>query len=285
MTTEVILTGTGVPHPRPGRAGAGTLVRHGDVALQFDAGRSTVMRLMEAGVPPHALSAVFLTHVHSDHVIGLPDVAMTRWIQQQLVGSGPLVVVAADGVATRFVRRMLDPYDDDLALRVEHTGADPPEVVLRSFEVPSGPEVVWSSDDGRVRVLAVAVHHEPVPEAVAYRIETPDATVVVSGDTRVCREVEQLAKGADVLVHEACRMSAMLPLIAGTVFETIFSYHADTIELGAMAARAGVPHIVLTHLIPPPDFPGDAEAFAADLRTAGYAGQITVGEDLATISL
>ncbi len=223
MTTEVILTGTGVPHPRPGRAGAGALIRHGDVTLQFDAGRSTVMRLMEAGTPPHALTALFLTHIHSDHVVALPDVAMTRWVQQQLVPTGPLVVVAARGVATRFVSRMLEPYDDDLALRTEHTGAMPIEVELHPFDVPTTPDVVWTSDDGQVLVLAVAVHHEPVPEAVAYRIETPDAIVVVSGDTRVCAEVEQLSVGADVLVHEACRSSAMQPLIAGTVFEAIFS--------------------------------------------------------------
>lgn len=284
MTTEVILTGTGVPHPRPGCAGAGVLVRDRDVALQFDAGRSTVMRLMESGTPPHALDAVFLTHVHSDHVVGLPDVAMTRWIQQQLAPTGPLVVVAPEGLAARFVRRMLEPYDDDLALRTAHVGASPIEVTLCPFDVSTSPELVWSSGDGSVRVLAVGVHHEPVPEAVAYRVETSDAIVVVSGDTRVCREVEQLAVGADVLVHEACRKAAMAPLIAGTVFETIFSYHADTVELGAMAARAGVPHVVLTHLIPPLDSPGDASSFVQDLRDGGYDGRITVGADLTTIT-
>jgi ribonuclease Z len=285
MVTEVVLTGTGVPHPRPGRAGAGALIRFGDVALQFDAGRSTVIRLMEAGTPPYALTAVFVTHVHSDHVVGLPDLAMTRWIQQQLAPTGPLVIVVAEGVASRFVRRMLEPYDDDLALRAQHTGATPMEITLRAFPVPSSPEVVWASQDGRVRVLAIAVHHEPVPEAVAYRIETPDAAIVVSGDTRVCAEVERLSEGADLLVHEACRAAAMQPLIAGTVFETIFSYHADTVELGGMAARADIPHVVLTHLIPPPDEPGDADAFAQDLRDGGYRGQITVGEDLTTIVL
>ncbi|MGH9016254.1 MAG: MBL fold metallo-hydrolase, partial [Acidimicrobiales bacterium] len=284
MTTELILTGTGVPHPRPGRAGSGVFVRHGDVTLQFDAGRATVLRLMEAGGSPHLLSAVFLTHVHSDHVVGLPDLAMTRWIQQQLAPTGPLVVVAVEGAAARFVRRMLDPYDDDLALRAGHTGASPIEVDLRPFDLPVTPALVWSSDDGGVRVRAVAVHHEPVPEAVAYRIETDDAVVVVSGDTRVCGEVEKLAVGADVLIHEACRASAMAPLIAGTVFETIFSYHADTVELGAMAVRAGVPHIVLTHLIPPPEQADDAESFVQDLRHGGYRGRITVGEDLTTIT-
>lgn len=279
------MTGTGVPHPRPGRAGAGTLVRCGDVALQFDAGRATVLRLTEAGTAPHALTAVFLTHVHSDHVVDLPDVAMTRWIQQQVARTGPLVVVAPEGVAARFVRRMLEPFDDDIDLRVEHVGAPPIEVDLRTFAVPATPELVWRSADGTVRVSAVAVHHEPVPEAVAYRVETPDGVVVVSGDTRVCAEVEALAAGADVLVHEACRTSAMAPLVAGTVYETIFSYHADSVALGGLAARAGVTHLVLTHLIPPPERPGDAEAFVADVRSGGYEGRVTVGEDLCTITI
>ena len=221
------------------------------------------MRLMEAGTPPHALTALFLTHIHSDHVVGLPDVAMTGGSSSSSHPSGPLVVVAARGVAARFVSRMLEPYDDDLSIRTEHTGATPIEVVLQPFDVPTTPDVVWTSDDGQIRVLAVAVHHEPVPDAVAYRIETPDATVVVSGDTRVCSEVEHLSIDADLLVHEACRTSAMQPLISGTVFETIFSYHADTVELGEMATRAGVPHVVLTHLIPPPEVTGDAEAFRA----------------------
>ena len=284
MTTSVTLTGTGVPHPRPGCAGAGALVRCGDVALQFDAGRATVLRLTEAGVAPHALTALFVTHVHSDHVVGLADVVMTRWVQQQLVPSGPLVVVAPEGGPARFVRRMLEPYDEDLALRVAHVGAAPIEVDLHPFAVPGEPQVVWTSADGTIRVLAVAVHHEPVPDAVAFRVETPDGAVIISGDTRVCTEVEELARGADVLVHEACRTSALSSLIAGTTFETIFSYHADTVPLGAMAQRAGVPHVVLTHLIPPVDRPADADAFAQDLRDGGYEGTITVGEDLTTVT-
>ena len=93
-------------------------------------------------------------------------------------------------------------------------------------------------------------------------------------------EVEQLSVGADVLVHEACRSSAMQPLIAGTVFEAIFSYHADTVELGKMASRAGAPHVVLTHLIPPPEGTGDSDAFVQDLRNGGDESRITVGEDL-----
>ena len=109
MTTTVTLTGTGVPIPAPGRAGAGALVRCGDVALQFDAGRATTTRLVDAGVPPHALTALLLTHVHSDHVVDLADVVITRWIEQQLHPSGPLTIVAPEGATARFARRVLDP--------------------------------------------------------------------------------------------------------------------------------------------------------------------------------
>lgn len=285
MTTEVILTGTGVPHPRPGRAGAGVLVRYDDVALQFDAGRATVLRLVEAGTPPNELTALFVTHVHSDHVVDLPDVVMTRWVQRQIAGSAPLPVVTPEGAPARFVRRMLEPFDDDIAVRREHVGASEIELDVRAFVVGSTRQLVWTSDDETVRVWAVGVHHEPVAEAVAYRIETPDGAIIVSGDTRVCSEVEDLSRDADLLVHEACRTTALADLIAGTVFESIFSYHADTVELGAMAARSGVPHVVLTHLIPPPDNQADADAFAGDLRGAGYEGRITVGEDLTMITL
>ena len=180
---------------------------------------------------------------------------------------------------------MLEPFDDDIAVRRDHVGADEVEMDLRTFDVGATRQLVWTTDDDAVRVWAVGVHHEPVAEAVAYRVETPDGVVVISGDTRVCHEVEDLSRGADLLVHEACRTTAMADLIAGTPFETIFSYHADTVELGAMAARSGVPHVVLTHLIPPPEEPAAADAFAADLRDGGYEGRITVGEDLTAVTL
>ena len=283
MTTEVILTGTGVPHPSPGRAGAGTFVRSGGVQMQFDAGRATALRLVDAGTHPTHLAAFFLTHHHSDHVQDVADVTMSRWLHQQVSATGPLVIVCPEGPTARFVRRMLEPYEDDIAARTSHTGAPPPQFELITFGLGGDPSEVWRSEDGTVSVDAVAVHHEPVQAAVAYRIRTPDGIVVVSGDTRVCDEVALLAAEADVLVHEACRTTALAAAIAGTVFETIFSYHADTVALGSMAEQAGVRHLVLTHLIPAPDNEAAVKEFESDVRQGGYRGRVTVGTDLARI--
>lgn len=285
MGTSVTLTGTGVPHPSPGRAGPGVLVRVDDIALQFDAGRGTVLRLMEAGLEQAHLAAIFVTHVHSDHVVDLADVAMTRWILQQLVTTGPLEIVVPRGAPERFVQRMLEPFADDVAVRMAHGQPGPPEIRVTSFDVPDTPTVCWVSPDGSVVVDAVGVHHEPVAEAVAYRITSPTGRIVISGDTRACREVEELSHGADILVHEACRATALREFIVGTRIEAIFDYHADTVELGALAARAEVRHLVLTHLIPAPNSPEQEQAFTDDVRSGGFTGKVTVGRDLMRFDL
>jgi ribonuclease Z len=211
-------------------------------------------------------------------------VTMTRWIYNKHgEDTGPLPIVAPEGPTSRFVRRMLGPFDDDIAIRVAHADGTPPRFDLTAFPVRPVPQRVWQSSDGTVIVDAVQVHHEPVTGAVAYRIRTADATVVISGDTIVCDEIADLAAGADVLVHEACRATALASQVAGTPFETIFSYHADTDALGALAEQAGVRHLVLTHLIPPPADTASAALFEADVRSGGYSGEVTVGEDLTRI--
>ncbi|MHC3472640.1 MBL fold metallo-hydrolase [Streptomyces sp. 7R007] len=285
MTTTVTLTGTGVPMPAPGRAGAGTLVSYDDVNVQIDVGRSTLMRLAEIGVGVHQLAAVLLTHLHSDHTSDLADLVLTRWIQDHLHHAGGLELVAPAGRAEVFLRRLLEAYEYDIDVRTRHVNGSGPEVIGHWFPVPGKPTPVWRSGCGRVQVDAVGVHHEPVEEAVGYRITTPDGVVAVSGDTRVCDEIADLARGADVLVHEACRSTALAEAVRGTRFETIFSYHADTVALGALAHRIGLPHLVLTHLIPAPTTPQEEQSFIDDVRRGGYAGRVTVGRDLTTIDI
>lgn len=285
MTTTVTLTGTGVPHAAPGRAGAGVLVRHDKVALQFDAGRATVLRMIEAGVTPTQLTAAFVTHYHSDHVIDLPDLVITRWVQEHIKPVGPLPIVVPEGAAHRFVQRMMEPFDADIHVRREHTDNVELRLEIHAFQPEPRPARVWTSDDGKVTVEAVAVHHEPVEGAVAYRVTTPDGSVVISGDTRVCEEVFEMASTADVLVHESCRTRALAENAKGTAFEKIFDYHSDSVLLGEFAQRHQIKHLLLTHLIPSPRSPEDSLKFEADARTGGFTGKVTVGNDLTTVTL
>ncbi|MEY4230367.1 MAG: hypothetical protein RLZZ362_1216 [Actinomycetota bacterium] len=286
MATTVTLTGTGGPPVAPGRAGAGVFVKYQDVVVQFDAGRATCNRLIEAGLRLADLDAVFITHLHSDHVFGLAELVLSRWLETQFDEvATPLPVVAPSGGAARFVQRMLEPYDEDIHIRREHMGSR--EVVLdaREFSASFTPVEVWASADRAVVVESVAVHHEPVPDAVAYRVTTPDGSVVISGDTRVCQEVEDFSRHAHVLVHEAFRRAPLAQLIEHFPrISSILDYHADPILLGAMAQRAHVKTVMLTHLGPPPHNEVDEQGFADDLTAGGYTGDVLVGRDLMSIT-
>lgn len=281
MATTVTITGTGNPGPSPDRAGPGVLIRHDGLALQFDAGRATTMRLVAAGVRPPDLDVLFVTHHHSDHLTGLADLVLTRWILDSASRAGPLPIVVPAGPAARFAEALLDIWQEDIEVRTVQHPRPLPRVDVRSFEVASRPRVVWSQ--GGVRVLAGRVRHEPVDPAVGYRIETPDGVVAVTGDTRVCEEVGALAAGADVLVYEALRVEEVLasPFLP----DHICDYHADTRLIGAQAAQLGVGALILTHLIPEPRTAAEVEAFSEDVRAGGYGGELLVADDLDSVTL
>ena len=282
VSTSVTITGTGSPVPSPDRAGPGVLIRVGDLALQFDVGRSTVQRLAGAGLWPTDLDAVFLTHHHSDHVVGLADLVLTRWILDRTDDVPALSIVAPDGPTARFASEVLTGWEDDIAVRRAHSGrATSPAIHVVPFPTPREPTEVWSIEG--TRVLAAGVRHEPVPGAVGYRIETPDGVVAISGDTLVCDEVAALASDVDVLVHEAMRFEPIEALPEHRRF--ILDYHADTRLLGRMAVDANVGTLVLTHLLPAPENAADVQRFADDVRAGGFGGPLIVANDLDTVSL
>lgn len=279
---QVVVTGTGIPSIDPKRAGSGVLIRHGDISLHFDAGRNTATRVVEAGVDVADLDAIFLTHYHSDHVIGLDDFLLSRWLEDDLDEAEPLVIVAPNGSTVRFCERLIELWDHDLEVRADHNGRSPdPRVDIVGFDTPSEPVEVWSKGD--VRVLANGVRHEPVVGAVGYRIETPDGVVVISGDTAVCDEVAALAAGADVVIYEALRTGEILAMPEELHF--IVDYHADTRAIGAQMEQLNVPKLLLTHLIPAPNSPEEEEGFIDDVRSGGFRGEVHVCRDLDAIQL
>lgn len=291
MTTEVTVTGTGNPRPDPNRAGAGVFVRYSngedpDVLLQFDAGRGTVQRLAGidggVGVSKFWLSAFFATHHHSDHLTGLADLLLTRWVMDSADSAPPLPIVVPAGPCEDYVNRMLVPWDNDLHVRQEHTGRPTgPAYELIGFPYPEEPTEVWSQGD--VKVLAGQVRHEPVTPAVGYRIETPDGAIAITGDTLVCDEVAALADGVDVLIYEAMRFEFLKAQPPYRHF--VMDYHADTRLIGPQAAELGVPTLMLTHLIPPPETDEQRQLYIDDIRDGGFDGNLIVCNDLDSVTL
>jgi ribonuclease Z len=320
----VTLTGTqGGPPAFNGLAGPGTLVRYGDDAngcgalnLQFDAGRGTSMRLSQLGVSPGQLNAVFFTHIHSDHADGFADLAQLRW---HFCFGGPKmdVVCSVDAASaaghTISCRKLAEHIGDayahagELAQRQLEDNRRPaagPASLLNvvTFEPAGDPRVVWSSGD--VRVSAIRSTH--IPGHASYRVDTPAGSVVIGGDagndtlapprsSSTSDQVERLARGADVLVHSALH-PVMAPDKGSGMPALIFHRQSLASDLGALAQRAGVKHLMLTHLIPPLGaerqgpwkIPGGALK-EADYRKAasdgGFLGATIVGTELATVRL
>lgn len=282
MSTTVTVTGTGTPLATADRAGAGVLITHGSTHLQFDAGRSTVNRLLAAGSSPASLTALFLTHYHSDHLIGLQDVVLSHWTMDVYDEFGSFELFAPNGHTMAFCERMLEIWAEDLRVRSLHNKREPqPKVTLTGFDASATPHPVFTNDD--VRVLAGEVRHEPIENAVGYRIETPDGVVAISGDTQVCDEVAALAEGADVVVYEAMRMDEIRKRPPDKQY--IIDYHADTRLIGRQMAELEVPTLMLTHLIPAPFTDVEKSAFAEEVREGGYEGTIIVCDDLASVTL
>jgi ribonuclease Z len=321
---EVVLTGTqGGPPAVNGLAGAGTLVRYGsvenqcnDVLLQFDAGRGTTQRLSQLDVTPNDLDAVFLTHLHSDHTEGLIGLMQLRW---HYLGEALDLICSEDvefdgqPVSCRaFSEHISDPFIEsgEIALRIAENAA-------RHSDGPSGlialqtvapmlkfdeTKLVWSSGD--VSVVATTTTH--IAGSLAFRVNTPAGSVVIGGDAGNSRtapprahstseSVEALAVGADILVH-----SAIHPIFApgsGSRFpEPVYLRQSNAQDLGAMAQRSAVKHLVLSHLIPAPQtdshgpfaIPGGpltTDDFEETARNGGFQGEIHVGKDLLRLRL
>lgn len=273
---RVTITGSGTPIPTPDRAGPGVLVTYGETHLQFDAGRGTLGRLVAAGSSAGELTALFVTHHHSDHMVGIDDLLLTRWVMDNDDALPPVDYVAPDGPAIRYAAALSERWSEDLAVRRSHAGrSGDPWVNLIGFDPGDGMVEVWTS--GPVRVLAQRVRHDPVRPAVGYRIETPDGIVTVSGDTRVCDEMVALAEGADVVVYEAILAT---DYVRAPERSFILDYHADVRLVGAQVAALGIERLILTHLVPPPNTAVERQAFVDEVRAGGYEGELIVANDL-----
>lgn len=265
---QVVLLGTGYPRPDPERAGPSTAVVVGDKVYVVDAGRGVVLRLAAADLPLKSVQAVFLTHLHSDHTAGLPDLFNTSW---QFGRQAPFALHGPQGTK-KLSDAMLKFFDADIRIRRDlmekHPGAG---ATITTHLVREG--VVYQ--DTVVKVTAFAVDHRPVEPAFGYRFDAAGRSVVISGDTRPSDNLVRFAKDADVLVHEAMLPEYLDAVDDPEVAARLKSYHTTPEEAGEIARRANARMLVLTHLVP-----GKDEETYRERAATRFKGTIIVGRDL-----
>lgn len=269
---EVTLLGTGSPIPDPNRAGPSTLVRAGGQVFLADCGRGVLQRLAAAGVGAAGLSALLLTHLHSDHVGDLGDVLITRWISTFTPDPAPLPIIGPPGTAD-LVEATLKAFHHDIGYRIAHHAdlTAPPAVEVHEYT--DGP--VWDRDGVSIRVAPT--DHRPVAPTLGFRIEYEGASVVLAGDTVPCASLDELAAGAGALVHTVIRKDIVATIPQQRLVD-ICDYHSSVEEAAATAARAGVDTLVMTHYVPAL-VPGQEEQWRA-LAAGAFAGRIELGDDL-----
>ena len=280
---SVLLLGTGTPIPNLDRACASTMVIAGDRTIMVDSGRFSSMRMAQAGVLNPAI--LLYTHFHSDHITDFGEVMINRFA---MAGADrPLPVIGPVGVK-KMVGHLMSAYAPDKQYRIEHHGW---AVSEKGYEVDikeSQPGVVYDEDG--LKITMFEVDHYPVVPAVAYRFDYKGQSVVVSGDTKKVPQMAEMAKGCDILVHEAINKDLLAAGrdVANTSERTqkmstdILDYHTMTDEVAEIARDAKVKKLVLTHMVPSPMNRVMEAMFAKGMRKI-YKGPIKVGRDLMEI--
>jgi ribonuclease Z len=273
---KVTLLGTGSPAPVIARFGPSTLVEAGGQKYLFDAGRGAMQRLNQIKVKWQDVQGVFLTHLHSDHVVGFPDLWLTGW----LVGPGrniPLPVRGPRGTV-KMMSLLEQAFDYDLRVRPYVDRAVPEGAVILAEDIGEGVAL----EKGGVKITAFEVDHTPVHPAFGYRIDYSGRSVVLSGDTRVSKNLIRYAQGVDLLVHEVAAPEAIER--AGTPPErakTIVSQHVTPEEAGEVFSRTTPKLAVYSHII----LPTATEQDVMPQTRKTYAGRVEMGEDLMVIEV
>ena len=273
---RVTLLGTGCPPPVMNRFGPSTLVEAGDQKLLFDAGRGALQRLTQIKVRWQDVNGVFLTHLHSDHIVGFPDLWLTGW----LIVPGrnvPLQVWGPLGTS-KMISHLKQAFEYDISIRQVNDRAAPDGVVLLVHDISEG--VIYNK--GGVKVTAFEVDHSPVKPAFGYRIDYAGRSVVLSGDTRVSENLIRHSQGVDLLVHEVFVPETLQRAgVPPDRANKIVAYHTTPEEAGLVFARTKPRLAVYSHICLPTAT--DQDLLPATRKT--YGGPLELGEDLMVIEV
>jgi ribonuclease Z len=264
--TRVVLLGSGTPNPEPDRSGPAVAIVVNDTPYLVDFGPGVVRRA--AAMSPsyggeiealetEKLGIAFLTHLHSDHSAGLPDLVLTPWVMGR---DKPLELYGPKGVGD-MAAHVLKAYDADIRYRVD--GLEPAN------------DQGWRVSDENVQVEAFRVRHGDWENAYGYRFTTPDRVIVISGDAAPDANIEAFAKGADILLHEVYSVSGFAR--RNEFWQKYHrNNHTSAHELGEIATRVQPRLLVLYHVL----FWGSSEEVVLDEVREKYSGRVVLGRDL-----
>ena len=276
--SRLILLGTGGgPRPRANRTASSQVIVVNGAAYVVDCGDGVARQLAAAGIPLPTLRHIFITHQHSDHNIDYGNLILLAWavgLETRLDTWGPPPL-------EKMTRLFLEMNEYDINIRIKDEGYPPLAPLVHPHELTRGGTVL---SEGPVKVTTTLVPHPIVEPALAYRFDTPDRSIVISGDTAPSDNLIQLAKGADVLVHEAMHLGGVDRLVARVpnhpgLRQHLLASHTTVEDVGRVAQEAGVKLLVLSHLVPADD-PAITDAMWIEGARVHFRGPVIVGRDL-----
>ena len=273
--TKVILLGTGNPSPNPERSGPATAVVYGDRFFLFDAGAGVMRQINKAGLRISGPEATFITHLHSDHTLGYPDLILTSWVMRR---KKHLQVYGPHGLQ-RMTDYILKAYSEDIKIRIEGLEREDPNTYKVDVN-EIDPGVVY--DNSGVKITAITVLHGSWKEAYGYRIDTPDRSIVISGDTRPCEALIKASMGVDILIHEVYSSLNVKPekRHGGELWpEYLRQFHTSDVELGNIAKQAKPKLLILYHI---GRLRENGKGLIEGIRKGGFKGKVVVGKDMET---
>lgn len=270
---KVTLLGTGTPNPGMTRFGPSILVQAGSETLVFDAGRGCLQRLRQLNIAYDKINAIFVTHLHSDHLVGLPDLWLIGWLLSNR--KLPMNLYGPSGISD-MAKHLQLAFAYDMKMRIEDDHAPAEGGKFLVTEIKQG--TIYEKNG--VKVTAIEVDHFPIVPAFGYRIDYHGHSVVLSGDTRYSENLIRFAKGTDLLVHEV--VVAPDTLSKTDAQYHIFAHHTTIEETVKIFNTVKPKFAAYSHIV---FLRGQSEKELTGRTKDVYAGKLVIGEDLMNFSI
>lgn len=276
---KVTLLGTGTPLPLMQRSGPAILVQAGGKNFLFDSGRGVTQRLFQLKLPLGRIDHVFLTHLHSDHVVGIPDLWLTGWLGAPWARrrAGPFTITGPRGTSS-MMAHLEKAYAWDINTRIKDQKFPTLGIKVAATDMTEG--VVYES--GGIRITSFKVNHgKLIDPAFGYRIDYDGRSVVLSGDTRYTENLVNNAKGADLIIHSVASIAPKL-LKKSKIMRIILAHHSEPEDTARVFNTIKPKLAVYSHVVL---YGGHKAADILRRVRAKYSGDVRVGKDLMAIDI